>query len=112
MQSTFEQKLSSAVRAGWWTLLIAVGMVLIQWIGTAAFISRHPGWFLRFWAPHMTWPQIERITMQFLLSFRVFVGIFATILIWASVWSLVLKRRVGATRATFIAPPTTAVPVT
>src|SRR5262245_57581049 len=111
MQSQFEPRLSSAVRAGWWTLLIALGIILVQWIGSAVFIAGQPTWFRRFWAPDMTWAQIEHMTLQFLLLFRVFVGIFATVLVWASVWSLLLKRRAGAARTAY-SPPTSAVPVT
>ena len=110
MQSTFEQRLSSAVRAGWWTLLIALGVVLLQWIGTAMFISRQPAWFLRLWGPDMTWARIESMTMQFLLLFRLFVGAFATLLVWASLWSVMLKRRVSETRTTYVSPPITQVP--
>jgi len=93
MHSTiFEQRLRTAVRAGWWTFLICMGVVLIQWFGTAVFLARQPAWFLRLWGPDMTWAQVEGMVMHFLLMFRVFVGMFAVILAWATLWSRALRK--------------------
>jgi hypothetical protein len=93
MQSIFEHRLRAAVRAGWWTFLIAMGVVLVQWVATAVFLARQPAWFLRLWGPDMTWAQIEGVVMHFLLVFRVFVGTFAVVLVWASLWSYALRER-------------------
>jgi hypothetical protein len=111
MQNTFEQRLSTAVRAGWWTLLIALGVVLLQWFGTAVFFDRHPDWFLRMWGPDMTWASIETTVLQFLLLFRIFVGAFLVILIWATLWSRSLRKRASVSRTADLAPSATPAPL-
>lgn len=105
MPTTFEQRLSAAVRAGWWTVLIAIGVVSLQWIGYATFIAKQPAWFLRLWGPDMSWARIESMVLQSLILFRLFVGAFLLVVIWGSFWSVALKRRARASRTAGIAPP-------
>jgi hypothetical protein len=43
---TFEIKIRSAAKAGWWTLLIASGFLVVQWIAYLFLMSSQPAWLL------------------------------------------------------------------
>lgn len=69
----FERKIGSAAVAGWWTLLIAALLLLVQWAVYLWVMSFRPAW--------MTW--------QFVLV------IVATLCLWLTLWA----RQLGRARA-------------
>ena len=60
MNDVFENRVRAAAIAGWWTLLIAVGFVLLQWILYLAVTTARPAWFLAMWGPGMDWAFVPR----------------------------------------------------
>ena len=44
MSDMFEKRVRAAAVAGWWTLLLYVGFLMIQWIVYRLAISVHPAW--------------------------------------------------------------------
>jgi hypothetical protein len=47
----FEKKVRAAAVAGWWTVLIAVLFVTLQWIIYLVVMSDRPAWLLSMWGP-------------------------------------------------------------
>ena len=49
MNNTFEEKVRAAAVAGWWTILIAVAFIVLQWLVYLTVIHTRPSWFLSMW---------------------------------------------------------------
>ena len=94
MQSTFEQRLRAAVRAGWWTFLVGVIVVSLNWAVFLAITSRRPEWARAMWGPHMTWPSLERHWLSALLTIRIVLFALGMVVVWATLWSAALRKRV------------------
>lgn len=61
MIDDLELKVRSAAAAGWWTLLTAVGLFLVQWILYLVVVPAEPSWVLTLWGPGAEWPQVRTI---------------------------------------------------
>ncbi len=61
MNDVFEKRVRAAAVAGWWTLLIAVGFLLIQWIIYLLVMSARPTWLLWMWGPDSTWSFVQTV---------------------------------------------------
>jgi hypothetical protein len=55
MNDMFEKRVKAAAVAGWWTLLIAVGFITLQWIIYLVVMSTRPARFLWMWGPEVDW---------------------------------------------------------
>ena len=51
MNDIFEKRVRAAAVAGWWTVLIAVGFITLQWIIYLVVMSARPAWLLVMWGP-------------------------------------------------------------
>ena len=54
MDEIFTKKVRAAAVAGWWTVLIAYCILLIQWIAYLLIMPRQPAAILCFWGQGVT----------------------------------------------------------
>ncbi|MDB4955778.1 MAG: hypothetical protein JWO36_3347 [Myxococcales bacterium] len=92
------------MKAGWWTLLVAIVLLFIQWASYLVVVSRQPAWFIGLLGPDMTWARTESMFLQAMILFRLFVGAFTILLVWATFWSASLAKRRRASRTPATAP--------
>ena len=93
MNDNFEERVRSAAVAGWWTLLIGVGIFLIQWIMYLLVLPAQPAWVLTIWGPGATWQEVRIVWFWFLVGFKVMLLLFAFVLLWLTLWSRQLRMR-------------------
>jgi hypothetical protein len=96
MNNDFESRLHSAAVAGWWTLLIAVGIFLIQWIMYLIVVPAQPNWVLTFLGPGVGWHEVRTIWFWFLAGFKVLLLLVAFVLLWLTLWARQLRNRHSA----------------
>jgi hypothetical protein len=96
MNDNFETKLRSAAVAGWWTLLIAVGIFLIQWVMYLLVVPAQPNWVLTLWGPGANWQEVRTIWFWFLAGFKVALAVVAFLLLWLTLWAKQLRKFTGA----------------
>jgi CDP-diglyceride synthetase len=65
MDELFTKKVRAAAVAGWWTLLIAFCILLIQWPAYLLIMTRQPAGILCFWGEGVTWSEIRTIWGRF-----------------------------------------------
>jgi hypothetical protein len=92
MSDDFESRVRSAAVAGWWTLLIAVGIFLIQWIMYLVVVPVQPRWFLTLWGPGADWQQVRILWFWFLAGFKVSLLLVAFVLLWLTLWARQLRK--------------------
>ena len=59
MNDTIEMRIRSAAAAAWWTLLIGMAFLFVQWILYLVLMSSRPGWLLSLWGPNLGWENYE-----------------------------------------------------
>ena len=95
MNDNFETRLHSAAVAGWWTLLIAVGIFLLQWIAYLVVVPAEPNWVLTLWGPGANWQEVRTIWFWFLAAFKAGLAAAAFLLLWLTLWARQLRKRTG-----------------
>ncbi len=87
-----ETKVRTAAAAGWWTLLIAVAVFLIQWVGYLLLVPARPDWVLALWGPGASWPEVQNVWFWTLAGFKLFLVVVALVLLWLTLWAARLRR--------------------
>ena len=97
MSDVFEKRVRAAAVAGWWTLLIDVGFLLIQWIAYRLAMSVHPAWLLSFWyGPDTTWSFVQTVWFWGIAIMKICVWPLALVTLWLTLWARQLRKRADA----------------
>jgi hypothetical protein len=91
MNDVFEKKVRAAAIAGWWTLLIAAGFLLLQWIVYLAVMTGRPAWLLSWCGPDITWPFIQTVWFWAVSILKLCLWLLALVVIWLTLWARQLK---------------------
>jgi hypothetical protein len=96
MDEIFAKKVRSAAVAGWWTLLIASCILLIQWLLYLPIMHRKPVGMLCLWGEGITWPEISTIWLWAMVIYKLGIAMMIVVVIWLTLWARQLaKNREG-----------------
>jgi hypothetical protein len=95
MNDTFEKRVRAAAVAGWWTLLIAVAFLLIQWIVYLLVMSAHPAWVLSLWGPDTTWSFFQTVWFWGIAILKLCLWPQAIVVLWLTLWARQLRKKQG-----------------
>jgi len=90
---TFEIKIRSAAKAGWWTLLIASGFLVVQWIAYLFLISSQPAWLLFLWGSGISWDTLGHVWFWLMAIFKFCIWLLALPVLWLTLWARQLRKR-------------------
>jgi hypothetical protein len=93
MNDPFEKRVRAAAVAGWWTLLVAVGFILIQWILYLLVMSARPAWVPSLWGPGFDWPFVKTVWFWGLAFMKVCIWPLALVALWLTLWARQLRKR-------------------
>jgi hypothetical protein len=92
MNDAFERRVHAAAVAGWWTLLIAVLVVTVQWIAYLICSRVQPVELIAMWGPHLAWSEIQRMWIWAILIIKLGIFIAALVVVWLTLWSRQLRK--------------------
>ena len=92
MDELFIKKIRTAARAGWWTVLIAYCILLIQWFAYLTIMEKQPSVMICFWGGDITWPQIRAIWLWAMVIYKLIIAMMIFICIWLTLWVRQLKK--------------------
>ena len=93
MNDGFAEKIRSASVAGWWTLLIATGFMVVNWLGYLIIMNIKPDWLLDFWGGgEISWADVQLIWFGMAALFKVLIWILALVVIWLTLWARRLRK--------------------
>jgi hypothetical protein len=95
MDETFIKKVKAAAVAGWWTLLIAYCILLIQWFAYLVIMAKQPAGMLCLWGGGITWPEIRDIWLWGMVMYKLGIGMMLFVVIWLTLWAKQLARRLS-----------------
>jgi len=93
MRDEFERRVDTLAISGWWTLLIAMGVFLVQWIAYLIITPTERPWVLALWGGGADWSQVRVYWFWFLAGFKIFLAVFAVVLLWLTLWARQLRRQ-------------------
>lgn len=96
MNDAFENRVRAAAVAGWWTLLIAVGVITLLWIIYLIVMSIRPAWFLSVCGPGIDWDFVQHVWFWAVAILKFMVWFMALVVIWLTLWARQLRKRAGS----------------
>jgi hypothetical protein len=93
MDEVFTRKVRAAAVAGWWTLLIAFCILLIQWLAYLLIMTKQPTGIVCFWGEGVTWPEIRTIWLRAMVAYKLVVGVILFVVIWLTLWARQLEKK-------------------
>ena len=96
MKDDFERKVQGAAVAGWWTVLVAAAMLLLQWVAYLVVMSSRPESILSLWGSGASWFEIQSLWLLATGFLKMFVLILATLCLWLTLWARQLRKTGGA----------------
>ncbi|HUN54133.1 MAG TPA: hypothetical protein VMU29_03155 [Smithella sp.] len=93
MDEILIKKIRTAAVAGWWTLLIAYCVLLIQWFAYLLIISRQPAGYLCLFGEGVTWPEVRTIWLWGMVAYKLGVAMMLFVVIWLTLWARQLKKQ-------------------
>jgi hypothetical protein len=93
MDEIFIKKVRAAAVAGWWTLLIAYGVLLIQWLAYLLIMTTQPTGMTCFWGKAVTWPEIRSIWLWAMVTYKIVLATMIFVVIWLTLWARQLSKK-------------------
>jgi len=93
MDEIFIKKVRAAAVAGWWTVLIAYCILLIQWFAYLIIIPRQPSEILFFWGESVTWQEIRAIWLWAMVAYKLCVAMMMFVVIWLTLFARQLAKK-------------------
>lgn len=93
MDEMFTKKVRAAAVAGWWSLSIAYGILLLQWFAYLVIMANHPAGALFIWGEGATWSEIRTIWLWAMVAFKLCVGTMLFVVIWLTFWARQLAQK-------------------
>ena len=92
MDDLYTQKVRAAAVAGWWTVLIAFCILLIQWLAYLL-MTWQPAGILCFWGEGISWPEIRTIWLWAMVAFKLGIAMMIFVVIWLTLWAKQLAKK-------------------
>jgi hypothetical protein len=96
MNDDFERKVRGAGVAGWWTLLVAAAVFLVQWVAYLFIMSSRPAWAMSLWGPGVTWEYMQHVWWLGAALLKGLLLILAIPCLWLTLWARQLRKAGGA----------------
>ena len=96
MNDVFERRVRAAAVAGWWTLLVAMAFITLQWFVYLAVMSAKPVWLLALWGPDVSWAFVQNVWFWAVAVFKLCVWLLTLLAFWLTLWAWQLRKRAGS----------------
>jgi hypothetical protein len=93
MDDTLRFMVHSAAVAGWWTFLVAIAFLLLQWAIYLGVMAVQPAWALSFWGPGATWESIRAVWFPALVVMKLTLWPLGLAALWLTLWAKQLRTR-------------------
>ena len=91
MDNAFRAKVHAAAAAAWWTLLVAVAFVIVQWLGYLLALNVKPAWYLSLCGPGVTWESLAATWFHALVLLKLGIWPIAVAAVWLTLWTRHLR---------------------
>ncbi len=92
MDDPFAVRVRAAGVAGWWTLLVSAGVLLLQWFAYLFVMSTRPNWVIFLWGPGATWEFVQKVWWVGTAMLKVLLLLLAIPCLWLTLWARQLRK--------------------
>ena len=92
MKDELAWRVRSAAVAGWWTFLVVLVLLCLQWAYYLWIVSARPAWLLAWCGPNVTWEQLQTYALYGIMILKIAWWLMLWALIWVSLWARLLRR--------------------
>ena len=92
MNDVFEKRVRAAAVAGWWTVLITVAFITLQWFIYLIVMSARPAWFLATCGPGMDWAFVRIVWFWAIVFLKFVLWLMTLAAIWLTLWARQLRK--------------------
>ena len=92
MNDPFAKRVQAAAIAGWWTLLVAIAFLMLQWLAYIWIMSTKPAWLLPMFGPAVSWSYLQSIWFSAAMTFKLCVWLLALLVVWLTFWAVHLEK--------------------
>jgi hypothetical protein len=89
----FAGRIRAAAVAAWWVVLLAYILLIVQWGVYLKIAATTPVWFKSVWGEGVSWPQIQAVWLQAMVTFKLMVFAGAAVALWLTLWSRRLRGK-------------------
>ena len=94
MTDPFERRVQSAAVAGWWTVLITVIVLTVQWF-LLRWIAMDPeSWIRSLWKPFYD-ADVLHLALWLIGVWKLCLWLLASVALWLTLWARQLRKRAG-----------------
>ena len=93
MDDLFTKKVREAAIAGWWTILIAWCILLLQWLAYLLIMSKQPAAMICLWGGGVTWQEVRMIWLWAMAAYKICLAMMIFAVIWLTLWARQLAKR-------------------
>ncbi len=95
MNDTFEKRVRAAAVAGWWTVLIAIAFIVLQWLIYLAVVHARPAWLLSMWGPNLDWAFVQTVWFWAIALMKFVMWLMVLVALWLTLWARQLRKQIG-----------------
>jgi hypothetical protein len=95
MCDVFEKKVRTAAAAFWWTTLIAVGFIVLQWIVYLGVMHARPACILAMWGPGIDWTFVQMVWFWAIAILKFVLWLMVLTALWLTLWARQLRKHAG-----------------
>ena len=92
MNEEFNKHVRAAALSAWWTVLVAVVLLLVQSGAYLVVMARRPAWILTLCGPDVTWATLQNLWLNMMVHFKLVIWLMALAALWLTLWSRRLQR--------------------
>jgi len=94
MDDIFIKKVRAAAIAGWWTVLIAYCVLLIQWFAyLLTTTTTQPSIIIWLWGTTITWPEMRSLWLWAMVVYKIVLATMIFVVIWLTLWARRLAKK-------------------
>ncbi|MBN1943173.1 MAG: hypothetical protein JW849_07750 [Phycisphaerae bacterium] len=86
------KRVRAAVRAAWYTVIIAAIWMTVAWLFALWLLSSQPDWLITLWGGMVTWKEIHTTMIWFFGAFKLILFVIVMTTIWLTFWSRQLRK--------------------
>ena len=96
MDDDFERKIRCAGVAGWWTVLAAAAVLLVQWVAYLFVMSTRPAFALAVWGSGTGWLEAQHLWLLGTVVLKILLFVLALLSLGLTLWARELRKARGA----------------
>ena len=86
-------ELNALIRAGWWTALVWLIVLVIYYFAYLVISTTRPPWILATLGKDTTWSQYQQLCLVALVVMKVIFLVFLIVLVWLTLWRNMMKSK-------------------